>query len=388
LETQKCPCCKRISVINFIEYMNLPEILFPVDPNVRNSIERYNLTLNYCSDCSHVFQKKVNKILNDRIYKELYKFYPFINMEAFNNTYRKPFDSMFNLFFPDTVSDLKLLEIGCNSIEMMKDFYKQGFKCTGVDPSGTSIEGTEASLIGQTYENIKFKEKFDVVIARFVLEHIIDLDVFMEKLSNDLSKNGVVFIQIPSTLNFIRGGTLCIGAHEHIHYFSKQSLSILFNRYGFSDSAIFEWNSPSILGCFYKTTTNSDLSIYSDFAKKVTSASTYMMELIEPYNSICLYGSGLQLMWLIYHSGIDFSSKKITIIDDNKILHGRFLPNTNYKICKPSEEIINNSDIIILTLSSIYKQKIIKKINNFGFNNKRIISFKKDRWIFLNNNHS
>lgn len=382
-----CPCCERTSVVDFITYHNLPEILFPVDRDLRHTINMCDLPLNYCTVCHHIFQTDVDRNLNERIYRELYRYYPFENIESFQDTYRKPFNAMFDFMFSGNTSDMKLLEIGCGSVDSMRLLSERGFECTGVDPSSETVVSGGISVIGEPYEEINFENQFDVVIARFVLEHIIDLNLFMNKLRNDIKDGSLVFVQVPSIINFIKGGILCIGAHEHIHYFSRQSLSILFKRFGFAQQIVSEWRMPSLLGCFCKKKSEDSESfaspkgnIYNLFKDTVHSATESFAEIISHYKNICFYGAGLQLMWLLYIYGIDLSLNSITIVDDNEILYGRYLPGVDCPIVPLDKKVLEQNDVVVLSLSSIYYQKAVSKIRTLSAEDKKIIAYESGRW--------
>ena len=91
-------------------------------------------------------------------------------------------------------------------------------------------------MVDSFYERHMFEEKFDCIVSRFNLEHILDLNEFMEKIKTDLKPSCLLFIQVPNSQNFLSNGIINIFAHEHAHYFcearsqlySKVTISISF----------------------------------------------------------------------------------------------------------------------------------------------------------------
>jgi SAM-dependent methyltransferase len=365
-----------------VSYDHLPEILFPVDKEIKENVGYDDLKLFICNSCKHIFQKETDSRLIERIYKQLYNYYPFKNAESFLSTYRLPFTSIFSLFFPEEVPKLNLLEIGCSSLEAMRPFFEKGFDCVGVDPSGE--EGREKRLrtIKGSYERINFKKQFDVIVLRFVLEHIIDVDLFLSKLKKDLKEAGLVLIQVPNIANFIENENLCIGAHEHIHYFNKDSLEILMKNAGFETELIHAGQMPSIIGVFRKNERSHLGSLFSDFKSSLEVLRSDLANIVQKSNKICFYGVGLKLIWILYAAGIDFSGKSLQFIDDNKTVQGRYLPGYSSPVHGFDKKIVQDSDVVVLSLNSIYYNKIIPKLK-FLSNSKqtRIIFNENGKWL-------
>lgn len=380
-----CPCCKSSNIRDFIQYENLPELLFPVTADIKDEICVYDLVLNCCEKCGHIFQSNVDIEKNNRIYQDLYSFYPFSNIEAFQTVYREPFEKMFEFIFPNAVQGMELLEIGCSSRRAMQLFFDKKFKCTSVDPSSESKVDNGLDIIGDFYENVAFNRSFDVIIMRFNLEHIIDLDLFISKICQDIRDDGLIFVQVPGVMNFMKQGTLCIGAHEHIHYFSADSLANLFKRFGFEVSIIHEKDTPSLMGCFRKKhelVINSIQSNYNEYLQVVDRARKQLKQILGSYKEICFYGCGLQLTWILYVFKLDYSEKKITIIDDNEEIFGRFMPYMDISITKPTLENLERADLIVLTLSQIYYTNVISKIRKLC-SNKKILIFDSKEWKII-----
>ena len=76
---------------------------------------------------------------------------------------------------------------------------------------------------------------FDLIVSQFNLEHIIDVQAFVSKIHFALNSNGLFILQVPDISDFVRNKMPNFLAHEHIQYFTKDSLSKLLESQGFKN---------------------------------------------------------------------------------------------------------------------------------------------------------
>lgn len=102
---------------------------------------------------------------------------------------------------------LEILDIGCGGGLICEPLARLGAKITGIDASAKNIEVAKNHAKDQhlnieyacsTVENHDKSKKYDVILALEVLEHINNMDLFIENVENLLEKNGVVIF---STIN-------------------------------------------------------------------------------------------------------------------------------------------------------------------------------------------
>ena len=102
---------------------------------------------------------------------------------------------------------LKILDIGSGGGLLCEPLYRLGANVTGIDASNKNVEvaklhAKEMNLnikyIHSSPENINLKNEFDVILCMEVVEHISDINLFIEKCSELTKKNGIIFI---STIN-------------------------------------------------------------------------------------------------------------------------------------------------------------------------------------------
>ncbi|MDA3778779.1 MAG: class I SAM-dependent methyltransferase [Bacteroidales bacterium] len=97
--------------------------------------------------------------------------------------------------------DKSILEIGAGSgmfLNLLKQHYNN---IDGVEPSKSGVDYAKTQFnidLEYTYfEEYEFKKKYDLIIAFHVLEHFTDPISILNKISINLSKDGLLFIKVP-----------------------------------------------------------------------------------------------------------------------------------------------------------------------------------------------
>lgn len=133
--------------------------------------------------------------------------------------------------------NLQILNAGCGSGEMnVLLAQNKSWQITGIDNDEKSISLSQKLkeefkldnllLFRSAIEEFEPKEKYDIIIANDVLEHIEDDKEALSKLSLMLKKDGIICISVPA-LN------LLFGYHDimlgHYRRYNKKNLKKLFS---------------------------------------------------------------------------------------------------------------------------------------------------------------
>jgi SAM-dependent methyltransferase len=204
---------------------------------------QFNLKLNLvaCKDCGFTF---LNPRKSKEEYMEFYaneydKYYrPAIinlNNKSEQNKLGEVLIKRFGSRFKDNQN---VLEIGSgegfNLISIKNKFPNS--KLFAIEPSTVSSEilkRNDINVISNDADSNweETSPKFDVIIMRHVLEHMINPIELLKKIKNALSETGILYIAVPNSYkpksplkDWIRV--------PHTFYFSKDSLNIILNKSG------------------------------------------------------------------------------------------------------------------------------------------------------------
>jgi 2-polyprenyl-3-methyl-5-hydroxy-6-metoxy-1,4-benzoquinol methylase len=135
-------------------------------------------------------------------------------------------------------SKLEILDIGCWDGSYAIRYKKTTNKVYGIESSLSSVKKAIKKGIyahhGDFMEDIFFsKDKFDIIVAGEVIEHIFDTDMFLTKIRRLLKKNGILILTTPNVASLPRRILLFLGINPilenrtlinesagHIRYFT------------------------------------------------------------------------------------------------------------------------------------------------------------------------
>jgi SAM-dependent methyltransferase len=94
-----------------------------------------------------------------------------------------------------------VLDVGCGPGRHWRRFQQAGKEVTGIDIAPL----TEGTIVAD-YLRYNFDRQFDCVWASHVLEHQLNVNLFLRKLHRDLKDGGVLAITVPPLKHPIVGG--------------------------------------------------------------------------------------------------------------------------------------------------------------------------------------
>jgi len=150
------------------------------------------------------------------------------------------------------LKNLKILDIGCGGGLLCEPLSRLGAIITGIDASKNNIEiaklhskgmGLKIQYINSSPEKLDFKNKFDVILNMEVVEHVMDVNLFIKNCSYLTKKNGIMFVatinkNLKSYLFAILGAEyilrwLPIGTHEWDKFLTPQELETITSKNNF-----------------------------------------------------------------------------------------------------------------------------------------------------------
>lgn len=365
-----CYICSSKSGKEYFSINNYPAYIVPLPAQFAVNIKKAILPLYACDTCGHMQVPEPDADLQKSIYEEYYNYYVVDSSEALVPHYRTPFISFVNELKASAAMPFgNLLEIGCSSGEKVEFFAGFAKTYTGVDPSHR-IEIAKTKFPNHSFVQGYFpdalpKAVYDIIVSQFNLEHILNINKFVASVYDSCNNNGIFIVQVPDANFFLRTQQPNFLAHEHIQYFTKETLALLLQKNGFMPMA---WGNdgPSLI-CAAKKMDEKvevDNAATTKLLQAVNQQATIFNQAIDLPKNVIFYGVGPQLFWLLNKYNYDVN--EAIIVDDNPSYKGLCLPGFKNEILSLTKEIILQQQNIVLSLNNVYHQTVIEKIKNLG----------------------
>jgi len=185
----------------------------------------------------------------------------------------------------EPLKKLKILDIGCGGGLLCEPLRRLGAKITGIDASKNNINvakmhakemNLDIDYVNCSPENFKFKNKFDVILNMEVVEHVLNLDLFIQNCSKFVEKNGIMFVatinrNLQSYFFAILGAEyvlrwLPIGTHDWNKFLKPSELETILNKNNFSVDEVVGMKFNPFLKKWYKCN-DSSVNYISTFLK-------------------------------------------------------------------------------------------------------------------------
>ena len=153
---------------------------------------------------------------------------------------------------PKPLKNLNILDIGCGGGLLCEPLHRLGANITGIDFSKNNIEvaklhakemGLKINYVKCSPENLNLKNKFDVILNMEVVEHVNDLDQFMQSCSRLIANKGIMFVatinkNLKSYMFAIIGAEyilrwLPIGTHDWDKFLKPEELELIAKKRNF-----------------------------------------------------------------------------------------------------------------------------------------------------------
>ena len=356
MKIKKCVICEK----------NLLKTVFslgkqPLANNLSNykdeKVKLYDLKINLCKRCFHCQLTEAvspKKLFSKYLYKSSIS-------KTFKNHFKyscQKYIKQFNLQKKKSM----IIDIGSNDGIALLPFKNYKFKnLIGIEPAYELAKITRNMKI-KTYnsflnENIanKLKNRGDLITASNVFAHVKDINKFTKYIFEILKINGVLIIEVQYLYKMLLDGSFDNIYHEHLYYWSVNSLKKFFLKFNAEIFHVEEINTHGgSIRIYVKNKNNFNIKInksvkniiQNEKNKKIFSLKAYYKfglniikrkkKLINRLNKfknrkkIIGYGAPAKATTLINY----FKLKKYisSIIDDNPMKNNKYIPNTNINI--------------------------------------------------------
>jgi SAM-dependent methyltransferase len=283
-------------------------------------------------------------------------------------------------------ADARILDVGSSIGHFLSHFKMAGYRnLTGLEPSqsATALAAQRYGIhvVADTLEHFPDTAPFDLICMTGVLEHVADLERYVEHLAKRVAVNGWLFIAVPDAESFgekMPAEPYLEFAFEHINFFSCRSLENLLSSSGFSPMAVMSqendfYHNKVIIGLYQKKSAGNpdgspkrdDETRYSiwNYCKlsqeKLVPLARRIETLAQNEKSLIVWGAGSLCKRLFCDTALA-DCKIVQIWDRNPQLHGKHL--SGIRISPPSSIYISSGsrDMTVLIASSCYQDEIAR----------------------------
>jgi len=323
-----------------------------------------------------------------------------------------PTTQSYSAFFCDEVltrlpeDQLFIVEVASNDGTFLKQFKNRGNKVLGVDPAQNIALMAEkdgiptlANFFGENIAKSIVDDfgKADCVFARNVISHVENIHDVIVGMANCIKSEGIAIIEFHYAKNILNGLQYDSIYHEHLFYFSLQSLCFLLESHGLW---AFDCNESPMNGgsiALYCSKTKRPLSpalkkqlsreqetelglesTWLKFSKDCFIHKEQLNNMMKVHTTngtkMIGYGASARSSTLLNFCGIDHRHL-LCIGDGNPLKQGKFTAGTNIPILSPDAAFEKKPNAILL-LGWNFKEEILAIIKDkYQFRGKVIIPF-------------
>lgn len=287
----------------------------------------------------------------------------------------------------------KIIEAGCGRgefLRVLKEFPVKGYGIEH-DPSLAEIAKESGLLVScdftETIDQKLPNRPFDAFLSFNFLEHQPSPDVMLTCLYNNLTDDGVGLITVPSFEYITDHNTYYELIHDHLAYYTFDSLTYLLNQNGFIVESKEMINRDTLSVMVKKTKTPiSQVSSWRDFTKEITALGDSLASIREQMKALSESLTGKNLaIWGASHQGFTLAAttclgeKAEYIIDSAPFKHGKYAPASHLVIVSPDEALKNVPDAILIAapgytdeIANVIRVRFPKTVRIFAIRSNKI----------------
>jgi 2-polyprenyl-3-methyl-5-hydroxy-6-metoxy-1,4-benzoquinol methylase len=272
--------------------------------------------------------------------------------------------------------NLEIVEIGCGGATLLRELGTLGHKVMGVDPSPVSIRAS------QRY-NLKLVPDFftaeteigtpDLVYHMDVLEHVENPISFLVAQRTKMKPGAKLVISVPDASESLELGDLSICMHQHLQYFTRESLVSTVEQ---ADFVVDHITQANFGGSLYLTAHASNgrtqpntrsrpqVLNFDRFIQSRDSFNKYLNQDMEDFGEVAFYVP-LRAMPYLYTGRNSASERSVRFFDDTKHWYGCHFDGSSVEIENISDLIKNPPPVVYimsLTFGDLIEERIMSSM--------------------------
>lgn len=360
------------------------------------------ITLAQCTSCGLI------QLVNLVPWKELVPQYSWIKY----NEPEKHLDALVQslISLPQITPKSKILGISYKEDSTLARFAALGFnniyrldqkQDLGIINPNTGIESVQGEFtLDKIKEFVKKNGKYDLVIARHILEHCYNPSEFISSLKLLANENGYIIFEVPDTEYSFENKIYTALWEEHTIYFTPKTFKNFFSFFNLNvlNFNSYEYPNENSLAVITKIDNSSPIfpsekelegeinrisSFSSDFLSYKKDLHNYLSGYKKNTGNIAFLGAGHHACAFINY--FDLGNYIDFITDDNPNKQGFFMPGSKVPIYSSDNLLKKNIKLCLTALSPESEEKVLQKNKEFLDNNGKMASIFKGSKYALEN---
>lgn len=330
------------------------------------SENKFQVALSICEFCATVQLSKAFPL------NEIIPIYDWV-------TYNEPEDHLDEIadFISQTISsNSKICGVSFKDDTLLKRLENSGFrnqiriKLEDLGKETGGVETVQYCLTHKKAENIvKINGKFDLIIARHILEHAYNIQEFVDILKSMLTDNGIIVFEVPDYTKSIEMLDYSSIWEEHLVYFTPATIQLFLSKNGLKINhlKVCPYPSENVIVIFTQKgeseysipgkTIIQEIDRAEKFAFKYKTTKENIKKYLSCKTRIAVFGAGHSACFLV--NSFELKDQIDYFIDDDINKQGLFMPGSHILIVGSNK--LSDIDICILCVSPTAESKIIEK---------------------------
>jgi SAM-dependent methyltransferase len=258
----------------------------------------------------------------------------------------------------------RVIEVGCGDGNYLTCLLQAGAQAVGVEPSAKARsialgKGLEVSGGYLGREHPADGSPYDGFVTRQVLEHVADINGFLQGIRQSLKPGGAGLVEVPSLEKALEAGRFYDFFPDHLNYFSALTLRHALHRNSFEVIDV----SPGMQGeynvALVRKASTPDLGALAQARNNTVHAlDCFLTDQRNRGRRVAAWGAGGKGNMLL---AVARAHDVAYVIDSDPGKQGRFTPVSHIPIAPPETLLRDPVDAIVLTALA-YRDEILSQL--------------------------
>jgi 2-polyprenyl-3-methyl-5-hydroxy-6-metoxy-1,4-benzoquinol methylase len=235
-----------------------------------------------------------------------------------------------------------VLEVGCGTGALLRRIVSEGAHAVGIEPGQGAAEHARAAgleVIAEPFDPAKLSgRRFDLIVHHAVLEHVSRPGEFLAQQLELLTDGGLVVCSVPDCRMPLANGDISMLVHEHVSYFTPETLARLAASVGGETVAARASSAAGSIYCALRPSRKeqadpprgASIDEFAGAARATLGTLRHYCEQLASDNRTL--GVYCPSRFINYHALIGAELPQIRYFDDDPLLEGRYYPPVDVQI--------------------------------------------------------